>query len=139
LLQVFTRSPSEQLDAAGWLPNWPAHRGTRIDSPETQVLGAITNGKSNKEIGVAFEHQRSDGKVHVTHILEKLKQWAHGSDSAAAQRGLSGWISGFSMSSMCVPAAPTTLVLRGHSMEQGTWEVQVRKVSAWFLSSLSLY
>ena len=56
---------------------------------EKQVLGAITNGKSNKEIGSALNISEATVKVHVTHILEKLK--ASGRTEAirlAAQRGL---------------------------------------------------
>jgi two-component system, NarL family, response regulator len=40
---------------------------------ETEVLHAVTTGKSNKEIGVAFDISEATVKVHVTHILEKLK------------------------------------------------------------------
>jgi two-component system NarL family response regulator len=40
---------------------------------ETQVLSAVAAGKSNKEIGTAFNISESTVKVHMTHILEKLK------------------------------------------------------------------
>jgi two-component system, NarL family, response regulator len=40
---------------------------------ETGVLQLVANGKSNKEIGVAFDISEATVKVHVTHILEKLK------------------------------------------------------------------
>jgi two-component system NarL family response regulator len=40
---------------------------------ETDVLQLIAKGKSNKEIGVAFDISEATVKVHVTHILEKLK------------------------------------------------------------------
>ena len=40
---------------------------------ETDVLLLVANGKSNKEIGVAFDISEATVKVHVTHILEKLK------------------------------------------------------------------
>ena len=56
---------------------------------EQQVLLAITKGKSNKEIGVALNISEATVKVHVTHILEKLK--ASGRTEAiwvAIQRGL---------------------------------------------------
>jgi DNA-binding NarL/FixJ family response regulator len=38
-----------------------------------EVLGALATGKSNKEIGAAFNISEATVKVHVTHILEKLK------------------------------------------------------------------
>lgn len=56
---------------------------------EREVLLAITSGKSNKEIGVALSISEATVKVHVTHILEKLK--ASGRTEAirlAVQRGL---------------------------------------------------
>ncbi len=40
---------------------------------ETQVMRALTTGKSNKEISSALDISESTVKVHVTHILEKLK------------------------------------------------------------------
>ena len=40
---------------------------------EADVLQLVANGKSNKEIGVAFDISEATVKVHVTHILEKLK------------------------------------------------------------------
>jgi two-component system, NarL family, response regulator len=40
---------------------------------ETQVLHAVAAGKSNKEIGSAFDISEATVKVHMTHILEKLK------------------------------------------------------------------
>jgi two-component system NarL family response regulator len=39
---------------------------------EMEVMGAVASGKSNKEIGVAFDISEATVKVHVTHILEKL-------------------------------------------------------------------
>ena len=39
---------------------------------ETDVLQAVAVGKSNKEIGVAFNISEATVKVHMTHILEKL-------------------------------------------------------------------
>jgi DNA-binding NarL/FixJ family response regulator len=56
---------------------------------EQEVMVAITSGKSNKEIGVALNISEATVKVHVTHILEKLK--ASGRTEAirlAVQRGL---------------------------------------------------
>jgi two-component system, NarL family, response regulator len=40
---------------------------------ETQVLDAVATGKSNKEIGAAFNISEATIKVHMTHILEKLR------------------------------------------------------------------
>lgn len=40
---------------------------------ETEVLDLVVAGKSNKEIGVALDISESTVKVHMTHILEKLK------------------------------------------------------------------
>jgi DNA-binding NarL/FixJ family response regulator len=40
---------------------------------EMEVLRILAVGKSNKEIGVAFNISEATVKVHVTHILEKLK------------------------------------------------------------------
>ncbi len=47
-----------------------ADRGLTVR--ETEVLRAVTNGKSNKEIGAALDISEATVKVHVTHILEKL-------------------------------------------------------------------
>ncbi len=44
-----------------------------LTSRETQVMRALTTGKSNKEISSALDISESTVKVHVTHILEKLK------------------------------------------------------------------
>jgi len=40
---------------------------------ETDVLRLVAAGKSNKEIGVTFAISEATVKVHMTHILEKLK------------------------------------------------------------------
>jgi DNA-binding NarL/FixJ family response regulator len=40
---------------------------------ELEVLHKVASGKSNKEIGVALSISEATVKVHVTHILEKLK------------------------------------------------------------------
>ena len=40
---------------------------------EMDVLRAVTLGKSNKEIGVAYNISEGTVKVHMTHIFEKLK------------------------------------------------------------------
>jgi|SRR6267142_251077 len=44
-----------------------------LTAREMQVLRAIAAGKSNKEIGVALNITEATVKVHVTHVLEKLK------------------------------------------------------------------
>jgi two-component system NarL family response regulator len=56
---------------------------------EHDVLHAMSVGKSNKEIGVALDISEGTVKVHMTHILEKLK--AGGRTEAigvAVKRGL---------------------------------------------------
>jgi two-component system, NarL family, response regulator len=40
---------------------------------ETDVIHAVAAGKSNKEIGCKFDISEATVKVHMTHILEKLK------------------------------------------------------------------
>jgi two-component system NarL family response regulator len=44
-----------------------------LTARETEVLRAVVMGKSNKEIGVALNISEATVKVHMTHILEKLK------------------------------------------------------------------
>jgi DNA-binding NarL/FixJ family response regulator len=44
-----------------------------LTSREGQVMRAVAAGKSNKEIGNAFNISEATVKVHMTHILEKLK------------------------------------------------------------------
>lgn len=39
---------------------------------EYQVLGLLTQGKTNREIGEALYMSPKTASVHVTHILEKL-------------------------------------------------------------------
>ena len=56
---------------------------------EMEVMHAVAKGKSNKEIGVALDISEATVKVHVTHILEKLR--ASGRTEAiglAVNRGL---------------------------------------------------
>jgi two-component system NarL family response regulator len=56
---------------------------------EAEVLQSMAAGKSNKEIGVALDISEGTVKVHMTHILEKLK--ASGRTEAigvAVKRGL---------------------------------------------------
>lgn len=47
--------------------------GRELTPREMQVLRAIAMGKSNKEIGVMLDIAESTVKVHVSHLLEKLK------------------------------------------------------------------
>jgi two-component system, NarL family, response regulator len=62
-----------------WIPTDVGSKlAKRINDPnltdrEMDVLGAVAAGKSNKEIGAAFDISEATVKVHVTHILEKLK------------------------------------------------------------------
>lgn len=100
---VFKNAPGEELAqsinavATGqqWIPLVAAAQLARrivyreLTPREQQVLLAITKGKSNKEIGVALNISEATVKVHVTHVLEKLK--ASGRTEAiriAVQRGL---------------------------------------------------
>jgi len=56
---------------------------------EMEVLQAVALGKSNKEIGVVFNISEATVKVHVTHILEKLKVTGRTEAvNAAVKRGL---------------------------------------------------
>ena len=56
---------------------------------ELQVLRAIATGKSNKEIGVKLNISEATVKVHVTHMLEKLRVTGRAEAiSRAAKRGL---------------------------------------------------
>ena len=44
-----------------------------LTAREVEVLRELTSGKSNKEIGNALNISEATVKVHITHILEKLK------------------------------------------------------------------
>jgi two-component system, NarL family, response regulator len=44
-----------------------------LTAREMEVLRILAAGKSNKEIGVAFNISEATVKVHVTHILDKLR------------------------------------------------------------------
>jgi two-component system NarL family response regulator len=100
---VFKDAPMEELvqsicavgNGQQWIPLIAAAQLARriadrqLTVREQEVLVAITSGKSNKEIGVALSISEATVKVHVTHILEKLK--ASGRTDAirlAVQRGL---------------------------------------------------
>jgi two-component system NarL family response regulator len=62
-----------------WIPlDIGAKLAKRVTDPEltpreSEVLHAVSLGKSNKEIGAAFNISEGTVKVHMTHILEKLK------------------------------------------------------------------
>jgi len=61
-----------------WIPpDVGAKLAKRVVAPdltrrENDVLGALSIGKSNKEIGTLFDISEATVKVHMTHILEKL-------------------------------------------------------------------
>jgi two-component system NarL family response regulator len=62
-----------------WIPpSVAAQLGKRVQDREltpreTQVMRALTTGMCNKEIGSTLDISEATVKVHVTHILEKLK------------------------------------------------------------------
>jgi two-component system NarL family response regulator len=62
-----------------WIPpDVGAKLAKRVVAPdltrrETDVLGALSIGRSNKEIGALFDISEATVKVHMTHILEKLR------------------------------------------------------------------
>jgi len=61
-----------------WIPpDVGAKLAKRVVAPdltrrENDVLGALSIGRSNKEIGTLFDISEATVKVHMTHILEKL-------------------------------------------------------------------
>jgi DNA-binding NarL/FixJ family response regulator len=60
-----------------------------LTARELEVIRALAKGKSNKEIGVALNISEGTVKVHVTHMLEKLKVTGRTEAIAAAvKRGL---------------------------------------------------
>jgi two-component system NarL family response regulator len=78
-----------------WIPpGVGAKLATRVSAQEltrreAEVLQAMAEGKSNREIGVTLKISEGTVKVHMTHILEKLK--ASGRTEAigvAAKKGL---------------------------------------------------
>lgn len=63
--------------------------GQELTAREMEVLRFMAAGKSNKEIGVVLEITESTVKVHVTHLLEKLKAGGRTEAiSVALKRGL---------------------------------------------------
>jgi DNA-binding NarL/FixJ family response regulator len=60
-----------------------------LTTREMEVIRALAKGKSNKEIGVALNISEGTVKVHVTHMLEKLKVTGRTEAiGAAVKRGL---------------------------------------------------
>ena len=47
--------------------------GRQLTVREAEVLCAMSKGKSNKEIGATLNISEATVKVHMTHILEKLR------------------------------------------------------------------
>jgi DNA-binding NarL/FixJ family response regulator len=84
---VLKDAPSKDLidcihavgDGKSWIPPAVGAKLARrvtersLTARETEVLRALAKGKSNKEIGVALNISEGTVKVHVTHMLEKLK------------------------------------------------------------------
>jgi two-component system NarL family response regulator len=83
---LFKCCPKEELleciravsSGRSWIPpEVGAKLAKRVVTPdltrrEIDILGALSIGKSNKEIGTLFDISEATVKVHVTHILEKL-------------------------------------------------------------------
>jgi DNA-binding NarL/FixJ family response regulator len=56
---------------------------------ELEVMRELSSGKSNKEIGAVLDISEATVKVHMTHILEKLKVTGRTEAiNAAMRRGL---------------------------------------------------
>jgi two-component system NarL family response regulator len=84
---ILKDAPSEDLidcihavgDGKSWIPPAVGAKLARrlterpLTARETEVIRALAKGKSNKEIGVALNISEGTVKVHVTHMLEKLK------------------------------------------------------------------
>jgi len=62
-----------------WIPSWIGAklakriRDQDLTPREVDVLRSVVMGKSNKEVGALFNISESTVKVHMTHILEKLR------------------------------------------------------------------
>jgi two-component system NarL family response regulator len=62
-----------------WIPPAVAARlgkrvaGRALTARELEVIRELSRGKSNKEIGSVLDISEATVKVHITHILEKLK------------------------------------------------------------------
>jgi DNA-binding NarL/FixJ family response regulator len=60
-----------------------------LTARETEVMREVSSGKSNKEIGFVLDISEATVKVHITHILEKLKVTGRTEAiNAALRRGL---------------------------------------------------
>jgi two-component system NarL family response regulator len=60
-----------------------------LTARESEVIRELSRGKSNKEIGTVLEISEATVKVHITHILEKLKVTGRGEAiNVALRRGL---------------------------------------------------
>lgn len=85
------------FNGQAWVPqNIADVLARRLASPsltrrEQDVLIAMATGKSNKQIGVALQLSEGTVKVHVTHILEKLK--VSGRTQALATAAVRGLVS----------------------------------------------
>jgi len=63
--------------------------GQELTGREMEVLAAMAPSKSNKEIGALLNITESTVKIHVTHILGKLKVTGRREAiNTASQRGL---------------------------------------------------
>lgn len=63
--------------------------GQELTSREVEVLQAMAHGRSNKEIGMLLNITESTVKVHVSHVLDKLKAGGRAEAiSLALKRGL---------------------------------------------------
>jgi two-component system NarL family response regulator len=100
---LLTTAPVEQILACleavfrgqSWIPRVIGEAlARRMAAPELtrrerEVLFAMAEGKSNKEIGAGLHVSEGTVKVHMTHILEKLKVNGRTEAlAAAAARGL---------------------------------------------------
>jgi DNA-binding NarL/FixJ family response regulator len=82
-------------DGKTWIPSAVGAKLARrvtersLTAREMEVIRALAKGKSNKEIGVALNISEGTVKVHVTHMLEKLKVTGRTEAiGAALKRGL---------------------------------------------------
>jgi DNA-binding NarL/FixJ family response regulator len=62
----------EHLRAATSAANAPATPAQMLTRRETQIIAAIVEGASNKEIGLRFDLSEQTVKNHLSHIFDKL-------------------------------------------------------------------
>jgi two-component system NarL family response regulator len=63
--------------------------GRELTARESEVIRELSSGKSNKQIGTVLDISEATVKVHITHILEKLKVTGRGEAiNIALRRGL---------------------------------------------------